>query len=207
MGIYSKYIFPTVMDWTLRGSKISGIRRQLLSGVQGKILEIGFGTGLNILQYPSRVKAVTTVDPNPGMKRRAQKRIKKSGIRVGLHALKGESLPFENQTFDSVVVTFTLCSIPDVELALWEIHRVLKDMGKFFFLEHGLSPDPKVQVWQRKLTPWQKRIGDGCHLDRDMARLIEAAGFRYLEIKKYPFKGFPKIVGFFYQGIAQKVAR
>jgi len=204
MGIYNKHIFPILMGLTLGGKKIGEQRKKTLSRVRGKILEVGFGTGLNLSHYPSYVRAITAIDPNPGMNRKAQKRMKRSSLQVGLHEYSSEKLPFENQTFDSVVVTFTLCSIPDVELALWEIHRVLNSGGKLFFIEHGISNEPKVQKWQKRITPWQKRFADGCHLDRDMASLIENAGFHFEDLKKYYFKGFPKISGFFYQGIAVK---
>lgn len=204
MGFYHKHIFPCLMDFALSGAKISGYRKKLLSGIEGKVLEIGFGTGLNLPHYSSRVKQLTVVEPNPGMIRRARKRIAKSPLEVEFHAMKGEKLPFENRSFDSVVITFTLCSIPDPDPALWEIHRVLKNGGKLFFMEHGLSSDPKVRKWQRRLTPLQRHLGDGCHLDRDMASLIEGAGFRFLDIKKFYCKGLPKIGGFFYQGIAEK---
>jgi ubiquinone/menaquinone biosynthesis C-methylase UbiE len=123
---------------------------------------------------------------------------------VGFYLGGSEKLPFENQTFDSVVSTFTLCSIPDVELALWELHRVLKKGGKLFFLEHGLSEEPKVAERQKRWTPWQKRLADGCHLDRDMGGLISSAGFEFQDMKTYYFpKGF-KMFSYFYQGVAQK---
>lgn len=195
------------MNWTLGGSKIGDYRQKLLSKVYGNVLEIGFGTGLNLPYYPPSLGALTALDPNPGMLKKAGKRLAKSPLQVGLHRLHGEKLPFENQTFDCVVQTWTLCSIKDPELALWEIHRVLKNDGKLFFIEHGLSPDPKVRLWQRRLTPWQRRWADGCHLDRDMAALIESAGFRFMELKKFYHEDFPKVAGFFYQGIAEKVSR
>jgi ubiquinone/menaquinone biosynthesis C-methylase UbiE len=192
------------MDWVCGTKKISRYRKELLSGVRGKILEIGFGTGLNLEHYPTSVSAITVIDPNPGMKKKALKRIANSGIKVGHHLLTAEKLPFENQTFDSVVATFTLCSIPDVELALWEIHRVLKKEGRFYFLEHGLSPDPPVQKKQNRWTPWQKRLADGCHLNRDMAALVSGAGFRFIDLKKFYHPSIPKPFGFLYQGIAVK---
>jgi len=180
-------------------------RSSLLKGVKGTVLEIGFGTGLNLVHYPPEVKVLNVVEPNLGMKKKAQKRIAQSSIKVGNNLGSAEKLPFENQTFDSVVSTFTLCSIPDVELALWEIHRVLKNKGKFFFLEHGLSPDAKIQKKQHRWTPLNKKIADGCHLNRDMAGLVDGAGFHLLDLKKFYSPGIPKMVGFFYQGIAEKV--
>lgn len=136
-------------------------------------LEIGFGTGLNLPYYRKHIQKLTTVDANPGMNALAKKRIQASDIAVEHHVLDGENLPFADQSFDSVVSTWTLCSIANVEQALKGIYRVLKPGGKYFFIEHGLSNDPQVQVWQHRLTPIQKVIADGCHFNRDIKRLIE----------------------------------
>jgi ubiquinone/menaquinone biosynthesis C-methylase UbiE len=127
-------------------------RQGLLAHAYGKVLEIGFGTGLNLPHYPEQVRKITTVDPNIGMNRLAQKRIEQSGIEVDQRILRGERLPFEDGTFDCVVSTFTLCSIEKVNQAVAEIYRVLKANGRYLFLEHGLSPEPAVQKWQRRLN-------------------------------------------------------
>jgi len=204
MGFYAKHIFPVLMDLVCSNRKLGEHRRELLQPIRGSILEIGFGTGINLEYYPDRVQAINVVEPNAGMERRAAKRLKASAIQVGFHLGGAEKLPFENQIFDSVVSTFTLCSIPDVELALWEIHRVLKPAGRFYFLEHGLSEEPAVAERQIKLTPWQQRFADGCRLDRNMAKLVEGAGFRLLDLKKYYFRQSLKVFSYFYQGIAEK---
>ncbi len=207
MGIYSKTIFPFLMDFVCSNRQIGKHRKDLLQSVQGKILEIGFGTGVNLEYYPSRVQAINVVEPNTGMHRKAAKRMANSKIKVGISRGVCEKLPFENQIFDSVVSTFTLCSIADVELALWELHRVLKPTGKIFFLEHGLSDDVAIAKKQRRFTPWQRRIADGCSLDRNIEALVSGAGFKITTLKKYYFTPRFKMFTFLYQGEAQKMGR
>ena len=204
MGLYSRHIFPHIVNLSLGGAKLARLRHQTLKEVEGKVLEIGFGTGLNLRHYPRRVREIDTIDPNPGMQKNSQKRIAKSDIKVHQHLLAGDTLPFAAETFDSVVSTWTLCSIDRVEQALREIYRVLKPKGRFYFLEHGLSPDPKVQVWQRRLTPLQKILADGCHLNRAVDDILDAERFKILQLKKFYYPRYPKIFGFFYQGIAEK---
>jgi ubiquinone/menaquinone biosynthesis C-methylase UbiE len=203
MNLYSRYLFPRLMDRMMGDENLSRYRRQLLTEVQGEILEIGFGTGLNLPHYPVLVQKLTAIDVNPGMNVMAQKRLAASPIVVDNRVLNGETLPFADHTFDSVVSTWTLCSIAKVEQALQEIHRVLKPGGRFFFIEHGLSNDPNVQVWQRRITPIQKVIADGCHLDRDMQTLIQAT-FPTVTLNQFWEDSLPKIGGYFYQGVALK---
>jgi ubiquinone/menaquinone biosynthesis C-methylase UbiE len=145
MNFFSQVIVPRLCDFLMNKSLPARYRRQLLAGAYGDVLEIGFGTGLNLPYYPRGVHKLTAVDPNPGMHRLAQKRIKQTGIEVDQHVLGGEPLPFEDGRFDCAVSTFTLCSIEDVAQALREAHRVLKSGGTFLVLEHGLSPEPGVQ--------------------------------------------------------------
>jgi ubiquinone/menaquinone biosynthesis C-methylase UbiE len=179
-------------------------RQQLLATACGEVLEIGFGTGLNLRHYPARVRRITTVDPNPGMHRLALRRVRRSGIEVDQQILGGERLPFEGDRFDCVVSTFTLCSIKDVSEALDEVYRVLKPGGKFLFLEHGLSPEPSVQKWQRRLNWLEMRLADGCHLDRNMKELIAARPFSSVEVKESYLERTPKTHGYLYRGIASK---
>ena len=205
MGFYSRYIYPTLMNWVLGNSRISNYRKNLLQEVHGKVLEIGFGTGLNLPHYPDTLEQFHVVDPHPAMKGRAKKRISQFPIRVEYHQASAATLPFENQSFDAVVSTFTLCSIPKVELALSEAHRVLRNRGRFYFLEHGLADDHAVQKRQHRYTPLNKRLADGCHLNRDIISLIDQAGFKLVDLKKFYHFGVPKVAGFFYQGIAEKI--
>jgi len=173
MSLYTQMILPRLLDWAMSDPALARYRQEVLAGTEGEVLEIGFGTGLNLPYYRDRIQKITTIDANPGMGKIAQKRIQAARITVEHRVLNGENLPMADCTFDSVVSTWTLCSIAKVEQALKEIHRVLKPGGKFFFVEHGLSDDPKVQVWQHRLTPFQKVIADGCHLDRSIKALIE----------------------------------
>ncbi|MHA1989212.1 MAG: class I SAM-dependent methyltransferase, partial [Promethearchaeota archaeon] len=176
-------------------------RKNILKDVSGNILEIGFGTGLNLLYYPPSVSKITMVDKNPGMNKKAQRRISECNVEVDSRVLDGEKLPFEDETFDSVVSTYTLCSIKNVEQALNEIKRVLQHDGKFFFHEHGLSDNLKIQKWQNRLNPLQKIWADGCNLNRDMKTLIKNAGFKFLEFRNYYMEEDPKTHGYMYEGI------
>ncbi|MBC6475555.1 MAG: class I SAM-dependent methyltransferase [Hormoscilla sp. GM102CHS1] len=204
MGFYSQVILPRALDWMMSDPVLTQYRQEVLSEVSGEVLEIGFGTGLNLPHYPESLQKLTAIDANPGMNALARKRIQSSGIIVANRVLNGENLPMDDNSFDSVVSTWTLCSIAKVEQALLEIHRVLKPGGKFFFIEHGLSDDPKVQVWQHRLTPLQKIIGDGCHLDRNMKKLVENQ-FEVLKLEEFYMEETPKIAGYMYKGVATKV--
>ena len=206
MGFYSRRIFPRVLDFAMRGEEFRGVREEVLANARGKTLEIGFGTGLNLRYYPPTVSDLTVIDPNVGMNRLAQKRIAQSRLSVHHHVLRGEELPFEDDSFDTVVSTWTLCSIPDVDQALREMRRVLKPGGQFLYAEHGLADDPKLQRWQHRLTPLQKRIGDGCHLDRNIRALVQRAGFALTADRSYYLPKLPRIAGYTYQGVAAKSA-
>lgn len=203
MGFYTERILPYLLDFSLSDPAIGAYRQDVLAQVSGQVLEIGFGTGLNLSYYPDHVRRLATVDPNPGVHRLAQKRIDAAAIAVDHHLLSGESLPMADHTFDSVVSTFTLCSIPRVEKALGEIYRVLKPGGQFFFLEHGLSPDPSIQQWQHRLTPLQKRIADGCHFNRDIRQLV-GQQFDTVTLEAAYAKPLPRIAGYLYQGVATR---
>jgi ubiquinone/menaquinone biosynthesis C-methylase UbiE len=204
MGFYSQAILPLLCDWGLDRPFVAKHRRELLARADGNILEIGFGTGLNLPCYPPHVRKITTVDPNAGMYHRAQTRIKQTGIEVDQRVLRGERLPFEDGGFDCVVSTFTLCSIEEVNQALGEVYRVLKPGGRFLFLEHGLSPEPRVQKWQRRLNWLQVRLAGGCHLDRDMKGLIAAQPFAPVEVEEFYLEKTPKTHGYLYRGVATK---
>jgi ubiquinone/menaquinone biosynthesis C-methylase UbiE len=203
MGFYSRVIFPVCMDWAMSDPIFSQYRQELLSQVSGEVLEIGFGTGLNLSYYPPDLQKLITVDPNPGMNRRAKKRIEQSHITVDNRVISGENLPFADNSFDSVVSTWTLCSIPKVEQAVGEIYRVLKPGGKFFFIEHGLSNEPQVQKWQNRLTPIQKIIADGCHFNRNIRQIVEQQ-FNNLAIAEFYVPDTPKVVSYMYKGVATK---
>lgn len=203
---YSRWIFPRLMDAVMSTDNLAQHRRSLLAEVSGKVLEIGFGTGLNLPYYPNTIEQLTVVDPNPGMRSIVQPRLSAVTFPVESCVLSGEALPMPDNTFDCVVSTWTLCSIANVEQALREIHRVLKPGGRFFFIEHGLSDDPKVQTWQHRLTPIQRVIADGCHLDRDIRQLVEQV-FPTVTLEAFAEPSLPEIGGYFYKGIATKTTQ
>jgi ubiquinone/menaquinone biosynthesis C-methylase UbiE len=204
MGFYSQEIVPLLCDFGLDRPFVAPIRRELLAHADGNVLEIGFGTGLNLPCYPPHVRKLTTVDPNVGMYRRARRRIKQTGVEVDRRLLGGEKLPFEEGAFDCVVSTFTLCSIEQVGQAMREVYRVLTPGGKFLLLEHGLSPDPKVQKWQRRLNWLQVRLAGGCHLDRDMRALVTVQPFASVQMDEFYIEKTPRTHGYLYRGVATK---
>lgn len=203
MGLYSNLIIPYCIDFAMSGSTLEGYRHKLLTDVTGKILEIGFGTGLNLPHYPQHVTEITAIDSNAGMQKLAKSRIAASDIVVDNQVLNGESLPMADASFDSVVCTWTLCSIPQADKAIAEVYRLLKPGGKFFFIEHGLSKDIKVQSWQNCLTPVQKLIADGCHLNRKIKHLIRHE-FGDVTVEQFYAPKLPKVIGYMYRGIATK---
>ncbi|MDJ0636719.1 MAG: class I SAM-dependent methyltransferase [Xenococcaceae cyanobacterium MO_188.B29] len=203
MGFYSENILPYLLDWSLSDPNLALHRREILADVKGEVLEIGFGTGLNIPYYSENIKNIVTVDVNPKIHKLAQKRIQASQITVDCRILNSDNLPMADNTFDSVVSTFTLCSIANVDRALAEVYRVLKPGGKFFFVEHGLSDEPKVQVWQNRLNPIQKAIAGGCHLDRNIKQLVENQ-FDTVSLQNVNEDSLPKITAYLYKGIAKK---
>jgi ubiquinone/menaquinone biosynthesis C-methylase UbiE len=203
MSFYSQKIFPYLLDWSLSDATFSKYRQEVLAEVEGEVLEIGFGTGLNLSFYPDEIHKIITVDNNPGVHKLAQKRIEKSTITVDHRILSGENLPMADNTFDSVVSTWTLCSIEKVEQAVQEIHRVLKPGGKFFFIEHGLSNEPSIQTWQNRLNPVQKIIADGCHLNRNIREIVEQQ-FNRVNLEEFYVEKTPKFIGYMYKGVAIK---
>lgn len=179
MGIYAETIFPWLLDRALGHPNIMARRQALVSGARGEVLEIGFGSGATLPFYdPAAVTGLTVVEPSAGMNRRAAARLPDARVPVAAVPGAGEHLPFDDARFDTVLCCLTLCSVTDVGQVLAEVRRVLKPQGRFLFLEHVLADDPARQRWQRRLTPLQRIVGVGCHLDRPSAALVAAAGFR-----------------------------
>jgi SAM-dependent methyltransferase len=204
VGFYSRTVFPRLCDLFLGQPFLAPYRRELLAPVGDTILEIGFGTGLNLPHYPRHVRQITAVDPNPGMVRRARRRIRQSGIEVVHRPLDGERLPLETGTFDWVVSSWTLCSIADVGRAVAEVYRVLKPGGGFVFLEHGLSREPGVQKWQRRLNWLEIRLAGGCRLDRDMKAIVTAPPFASVNTAEFYLPNVLRTHGYMYRGLAVK---
>ncbi|MEM8605045.1 MAG: class I SAM-dependent methyltransferase [Cyanobacteria bacterium P01_H01_bin.121] len=203
--LYSQYLLPHLLDRVMSRPPFPDYRAALLQDVEGDVLEIGFGSGLNLPHYSGEVKALTVVDPNRGMQRLAQTRLAQTQFPVQHQAISGEALPFVANRFDYVVSTWTLCSIPKVEQAIAEVYRVLRPGGKFVFIEHGLADEPKLQRWQHRLTPLQRLIGDGCHLDRPIEAIVRTQ-FQQLQLQTFYAEGLPRIGSYSYQGIATKPA-
>jgi len=201
---YKQTIFPRICDYLLGQPFIGEYRKELLANVDGRILEIGFGTGLNLPHYPAQVKKITTVDPNPGMHRLAERRIQQTGIAVEHHKIRGEQLPLADGSFDCVVSTFTLCSVADPRQAMSELFRVLRPGGRFYFLEHGLSPEAAIQKWQRRMNWLQSLLGDGCKLDRNIKEIVAAEPSSAIESREKYLEKMPKISGYIYRGVATK---
>jgi len=205
MGFYNRYILPLVIELLMRQKNFTPIRERVAGAAHGRILEIGIGSGLNLACYSSEVKKIYGVDPSAELLNKASKRVEAGGLSVRLLEASSEKLPFDDQIFDAIVMTFTLCSIPDPGSALGEMRRVLKSDGELLFAEHGRAPDEAVSRWQDRITPLWKKIGGGCHLNRKIDDLIQDAGFR-LDRLSAAYQNFaPRPFSFFYEGIAHPV--
>jgi ubiquinone/menaquinone biosynthesis C-methylase UbiE len=200
MGFYRDQIVPRLTHLTMSSKETTRQRQQALASVAGDVLELGIGSGLNLPHYPPGVRRVVGVEPSVTAARMAEERIQEVGFPVEIVQGEAESLAVDEGRFDAVVSTFTLCTIPDVAGALATVRRALRPGGRFFFLEHGLSSEPRVQKWQRRLEPLQKRISGGCHLTRDPRALIESAGFAVSGLETFYARG-PKPFSFLYRGV------
>ena len=205
MGFYSRWILPQVIELTMRQRNFAPFRERTAGAAHGRVLEIGIGSGLNLASYHPDIETVCGVDPSAELLAKARDRVANVGFPVRLLEASSEKLPLENRSFDTIVMTFTLCSIPDVDAALLEIRRVLKPEGELLFAEHGRAPDSDVTLWQDRITPIWKRIGGGCHLNRKVDDLIQAAGFRLERLSAGYQKFAPRPFSFFYEGIARPV--
>jgi ubiquinone/menaquinone biosynthesis C-methylase UbiE len=204
MGWYSRYIFPRVLDWVLGTAEQEQYRRETLAPVRGQVLEIGFGTGLNLPHYPEQVESLTVIDSEDMLPRRVEQRIAAARLPVKRLQLDASGrLPFADCSFDWAVTTWTLCSIERVASALAEIRRVLKPEGHYVFLEHGRSADPAVARRQDFLNPIWKFISYGCQINRPMDRLIEDAGLEITSLERFLLPQAPRTHGEVYRGIAQ----
>jgi ubiquinone/menaquinone biosynthesis C-methylase UbiE len=201
MGLYREHVLPRLVDRACGTAELRRWRRQVVVGLSGTVLEIGFGSGLNVPAYPIEVELVYAVEPAATARRLAEGRIAASPVRVEHIGLHGESIPLDDDRCDGALSTFTLCTIPGVEAALAEVRRVLRPGGRFHFLEHGLSPDASVATWQHRLEPIQRRVADGCHLTRDPATLVRAAGFEIERVESRYATG-PKPWSWFTEGVA-----
>lgn len=202
MGIYGERVLPRLIDVAL-GKQFDGTRAQVCAGLAGEVVEVGFGSGRNVAHYPSAVTRVYAVEPAVGGRKLAANRIAASPVPVTFIGLDGQDLPLADESVDHALVTWTLCTIPDVDLALHEIHRVLRPGGALHFVEHGRSPRPRVATWQDRLTPAWGKVTGGCHLNRHTPDLLTASGFTLTQLQTFTLGGL-EFVGHMYQGVATK---
>lgn len=202
---YERHILPRLLDLGCSSPQVRTLRQQVLPAAEGRVIEVGLGSGLNLPFYdPSKVSEVIGVDPAAAILRRAEGRIAAASVPVSVETLSGEDLPFDDAVADSLVCTFTLCSIPDAAAALAEMRRVLKPDGRLIFAEHGASPDPGVRKWQDRLNgPWG-RIAGGCNLNRPILELIETAGFHTETLERGYLPRAPRFAGYSYSGWARR---
>jgi ubiquinone/menaquinone biosynthesis C-methylase UbiE len=201
MGIYSAWLFPRVLDLVMQQKQMVPFRARIGSAAAGRVLDVGVGSGLNLAFYGDKAERVYGVDPSSELLRFAQKRARQAAIPVELLLGSSEALALEDKSIDTVVLTFTLCTIGAPAAALAEMRRVLKPGGKLLFAEHGRAPEPSVARWQDRLTPVWKRVAGGCHLNRKPDDLIRSAGFRVDTMETGYLKG-PRPMGFVYAGSA-----
>lgn len=204
MGFYDKYVLPKVLNLSCGTAPVARQREKVVPLAEGCVLEIGIGSGLNLPYYdPSKVERVIGLDPDENMLSYARKASKSLPFDVEYLTLEGEQIPLDNHSVDTVLVTYTLCTIPDAVTALEGMRKVLKPGGRLIFCEHGKAPDEKVRRWQDRLNPIWGRIGGGCNLNRDIPALIEAGGFRIDDLETMYLSGAPKFAGFNYWGFAR----
>lgn len=202
MGCYRTRILPRLVDRACGTKELQAWRRQVAAGLSGTVVEIGFGSGLNVAAYPDEVDVVLAVEPAEVARRLAAPRIAAGRVTVHHVGVDGQHLALADASCDAALCTFTLCTIPDAAAALAELRRVVRPGGRFHFLEHGLAPEPRVARWQRRLEPAQRRLADGCHLTRDPARMVLDAGFE-LEHVASRYASGPKPWAWFTEGVAR----
>ncbi|HXX90531.1 MAG TPA: class I SAM-dependent methyltransferase [Acidimicrobiales bacterium] len=205
MGFYREQVLPHLVDRVCGAKGMRGFRQEVTAGLTGRVVEIGFGSGLNAEHYPPTVEVVLAVEPAAVARRIAAKRVAEAGVQVEHVGLDGQAIPLADASCDDALSTFTLCTVPDPAKVLAELRRVMRPGARLHFLEHGLSPDAGVALWQHRIDPWQRRLADGCHLTRDAATLVADAGFTLEQVEQRYAKG-PKPWSWFTVGVARNPA-
>lgn len=201
MGFYVEHVLPRLIDRGCAAPAITSWRAATMVGLEGRVVEIGFGSGLSLEHLPAAVDLVLAVEPAALARRLARRREAAARVAVEHVGLDGTSIPLADASVDGALSTFTLCTIPDAALALAELRRVVRPGGRFHFLEHGLAPDRRVVAWQRRLDPLQRRFAGGCHLTRDVVALVTDAGFEIEQVEQ-AYADAPKPWAWFTRGVA-----
>jgi ubiquinone/menaquinone biosynthesis C-methylase UbiE len=205
LGLYDKYILPKFLNCACGSKPINYQRQKVVPLAKGKVLDIGIGSGLNIPFYNSdKIDKVIGIDPSHELIELAKELANDSKASIELVIGSAESIPYPDNFFDTVLVTYTMCTIPNVAMANKEMWRVLKDDGRLIFCEHGLAPDKKISKWQNRIDPFWGKIAGGCHLNRDIQKLITDAGFSFESLDKMYIPSTPKFAGYNYWGIGKK---
>ena len=203
MGFYEDWIVPRLIEVGCSTRPILKQREKVVPQAVGRVLEVGMGTAINIPYYDaSKIEMVWGLEPSEGMRRKAAPRIAKAPFPIEWLGLPGEQIPLDNDSADTVLLTYTLCTIPDAAQALGQMRRVLKPGGRLLFVEHGAAPDENVRRWQERINPIWKRLAGGCNINREIPHMIESAGFKIEDIDTMYVPGTPKIDGFQYRGSA-----
>jgi SAM-dependent methyltransferase len=195
MGIYGEQILPRIINVACGLKAVAPLRQRVCERLEGDVVEIGFGSGLNVPFYPRAVSRVAAIEPADVGWKLAEKRLRETSVPVQRSGLDGQSLPFPDDSFDAALSTWTMCTIPDIAAALSELRRVLKPGATLHFVEHGLAPDERVRRWQHRLEPVQKRLFGGCHLTRPIPDLLAGAGFTIADLDVFYEDGAPKFLG------------
>lgn len=201
MGFYNDYILPSLINLAMRNKELRPFRERVIGAAEGRVLEIGVGSGMNLPFYRAPVREILALEPAPRLISMAKRASRTTAISVNYLEASAEAIPLDQDSVDTVVTTWTLCSIPQAAIALAEMRRVLRPGGKLLFAEHGQAPDAAVRRWQDRLTPAWRYIGGGCHLNRPIRTMIEGAGFRIDRIETGYIPG-PKPMTFMYEGSA-----
>jgi len=204
MGLYGDQILPRVLNLSCGTATVAPLRRRVCAGLAGDVIEVGFGSGHNVPFYPPAVSRVTAVEPSNLAWNLASDRVSASLVQIERSGLDGQALPYADRSFDTALSTLTLCTIPEADIALRELRRVLKPGGALHFLEHGRAPDASVRRWQHRLDPVEQRLFGGCHFTRPIVDLVTAAGYAVTEVDIFYQPGLPKFAGAFSLGIARR---
>ncbi len=205
MSFYDKYILPKFLNCACGSKPINYQREKIVPLAEGTVLDVGIGSGLNIPYYnKSKIECLYGLDPSSELLNLAKSLAKKNELEIEFIECGAEAIPLPNDSVDSVVITYTLCTIPDTKLSNQEIMRVLKPNGKLLFCEHGLAPDINIAKWQKRINPIWNKIAGGCNLNRDIPKLIKSSGFKISNMEEMYLPSTPKFAGYNYWGVAKK---